>query len=82
MNTIKGNFDVLIKQRNTQESSRLFDCDKIEFNGNHIYIYKKDKLIFKIWLKEDKWRNYKNINEAMNDVGIKIYKFPKNEKKN
>jgi hypothetical protein len=74
-NKITGRFDVLINQRNTEESSRLFDCDKMELAGNHIMIYKKNNLVFKVWLKYDKWESYENLEEAMMDVGIRIYKF-------
>ena len=74
MEVIKGKFDVLIEQKNTEERSRLFNCDKIELSGNEILIYRRKELIYKVWLKYDKWENYKSLKEAMEDVGISIIK--------
>ena len=71
MKKMEGNFDVydvLIKQKNTQEPSRLFNCTKVELVGNEIMVYKKKELVFKVWLKKD----YKDIEEALKDVGIEI----------
>ena len=55
------------------EQPPLLRANKVEFSGNEIYFYLGKELIFKVWLKEDKWKNYKDINEALEDVGIKIY---------
>ena len=79
---MQGDFDILIKHKNTEEASRLFDCDKIEYIhdrkrdlfDHHLMFYKKRKLIFKVWLKYNKWENYKSLKEAMEDVGISIIK--------
>ena len=66
-NTIRGKqINVWIKHRNTTERS-LLTCDKIEYYENHLMFYLKNNLIFKIWLKKDK---YKNIQEAIKDVDI------------
>lgn len=75
MKTLTGRFDVLIKQQNTEQRSRLFDCTLIEFAGNHIMIYRRQKLVFKVWLKYNKWESYKTLKEAMDDVGIDVYEF-------
>ena len=75
MEKIKRKFDVLIEQNKTEEGSRLFNCDKIELIGNEIFIYKGKELIYKIWLKSDKWESYKDVKEAMKDVGISIIRF-------
>ena len=74
VNEIQGNFDVLIEQKNTAEPSRLFDCEKIELFENNVMIYKRGRQVFKVWLKKDK---YFDLNEAMKDTGIKLYKFDK-----
>ena len=55
------------------EQPHLLRANKVELSGNEIYFYLGKELIFKVWLKEDKWKNYKDINEALEDVGIKIY---------
>jgi hypothetical protein len=60
--------NVWIKHRNTTERS-LLSCDKIEYYDNHLMFYLKEDLIFKIWLKKDK---YKDINEAIKDVDILV----------
>jgi len=75
MNTIKGNFDVLIEQKNTDSASRLFNCNSIKLDGNEIFIYRGKDLLYKVWLKMDKWEHYKSVEEAMKDVGISIIKF-------
>jgi len=71
---------------NTDQPSYLF-CDKIEYLHNrgfhkefgktfdhHLMFYrKKDRLIFKVWLKNDtKDKEYKNIREALKSVGLEI----------
>ena len=76
---INGNFDVLIETKNTTESSRLFSCTKIKYYFNHIMIFNKKDLIFKVWLRRDK---YDGLKEAMQDVGMRLYIFDfKNGKK-
>ena len=73
--------NVLIRHKNTEERSRIF-CDWIEYvhsKGNfmgkpifdhHLMFWSKGELVFKVWLKQDK--RYKNINEALEDVGIEV----------
>ncbi|MCX6706713.1 MAG: hypothetical protein NT001_01070 [Candidatus Woesearchaeota archaeon] len=80
-NTIKRKRG-FIGHKNTEEQSRIF-CDRIEyvhdrgkFMGkpvfdHHLMFWNKGKLIFKVWLKHNK--EYKNINEALKDVGIEVY---------
>jgi hypothetical protein len=84
MEVKKGKFDVLIEHKNIEEPSRLFDCDRIEYLSHkvgehfdhHLMFFRGNKLIYKVWLRnkpEDK--PYKNIEEAMKDVGISLYEF-------
>ncbi len=82
MNSIKGNFDVLIKHKNTEEASRIFNCNRIEYIADkkgehfdhHLMFYKGKDLIFKVWLRnQSKDKPYNDIKEAMDDVGIEIY---------
>ncbi|MBA7491769.1 hypothetical protein ES702_02317 [subsurface metagenome] len=54
------------------EEPFLVRANKIELSGNHLLFYLDKELIFKVWLKLDKWENYKDINEALKDVGIEI----------
>ena len=71
-NKIIGRFDVLIRQKSIAELSRLFDCNQIELINNHIMIYKKGRLIFKVWLdKED----YKDLKKVMKKIGMSICRF-------
>ena len=57
----------LIKHKNTEQNS-LIVADKVEYINNHLMFYRKNNLVFKVWLKKD----YKNIKEALRDVGIKV----------
>lgn len=84
MKSLKGQFDILIKHQNTGEASRLFDCDRIgymadkegEYFDHHLMFYRGKKLIFKVWLRnEPEDKPYKNIKEAMKDVGIAVHSF-------
>ena len=79
---ITGNMHVLVEQKNTNENSVIF-CDRIEyihdkhnnFFDHHLMFYKKDKLIFKVWLKNDENDlEYENMTKAMSDVGMSILK--------
>ena len=80
-NIITGTFDLFIRHKNIEQFSRVFNCNKIEFIDNHLMVYKNNELIFKVWLKLYKFKKYKNLKEAMKDVGIDIYLFSyKNEK--
>jgi len=72
MKKLENKFDVLIEQKNTAEPSRLFGCDKIEVVDNHIFIYQKTKLIYKVWLKRN---DYKELEEATKDAGMTLYRF-------
>ncbi|MBU0466655.1 MAG: hypothetical protein KJ718_02735 [Nanoarchaeota archaeon] len=54
------------------EQPYLLRATKVELMGNELYFCLKKELIFKIWLKEEKWRSYKNINEALKDVDIEV----------
>jgi len=54
------------------EQPHLIRADKIEFINNHLMFYLGKILIFKVWLKEEKWRKYKNIKQVLKDVGIRI----------
>lgn len=56
------------------EQPYLLRANLIEFRGNEIYFYLGKELIFKVWLKEAKWRNYKDINEALKNVDIEVIK--------
>lgn len=56
------------------EESHLLRADMVELINNHLMFYLKKVLIFKVWLKEKKWKKYKSLKEAMGDVGIKLYK--------
>ncbi len=74
------NKDGLLKHKGISEDSRIF-CDKIEYIYNkeefqgkdvldhHLMFYLKGQLVFKVWLKNKK---YKEINEALKDVGISV----------
>ncbi|HLC31700.1 MAG TPA: hypothetical protein VJK51_03455 [Candidatus Nanoarchaeia archaeon] len=88
MNIINGRFDVLIQQINVEEPSRLFNCNKIEyihdrdgdFFDHHLMFYRKEgkkyQLLFKVWLRNSpKDKKYKDIKEAMKDVGISLYRY-------
>lgn len=77
----KGGLNVLIEQKNTECKSQIF-CNKVEymqdrgkFRGkpifdHHLMFWDKKKLVFKIWLKQNK--EYKGIKEALKDVGVMI----------
>jgi hypothetical protein len=54
-----------IKHKNTEQSSIIF-CDRVDYHLNHLFFYNKDNPVFKVWLKKD----YKNIQQALKDVGI------------
>ncbi|MBS3099290.1 hypothetical protein J4462_03700 [Candidatus Pacearchaeota archaeon] len=86
---IEGEFDVLIKQKNTEEKSRLFNCDKIEylhskqgdFFDHHIMIYRGKKLIFKVWLPNSaKDKEFKSLKEALESVDIELIDFGRRER--
>ena len=81
---IEGNFDVLIKHKGVEESSRLFGCNKIEylhdrlkdFFDHHIMIYRDKKLFFKVWLpNSSKDKEFKDVKEALDSVGMKVIDF-------
>ena len=44
-------------------------ADKVELVNNHLMFRLKKELIFKVWLKKD----YKDVKEALKDVGIQPY---------
>ena len=60
-------FSAQIKHKNTTQHS-LISCDMVEYHFNHLFFYNKEQLAFKVWLKKD----YKNIKEALKDVGITV----------
>jgi hypothetical protein len=55
------------------EQPHLVRADKIELMNNHLMFYLGKELVFKVWLKEDRWEKYKNIKQAIKDVDIKIF---------
>lgn len=59
------------------EEPFLVMANKVEFVGNHLMFYLKKELVFKIWLKLDEYKKYKNINEALKDVKINIIEHEK-----
>lgn len=77
----KNGINILLKHNKDIEPSRIF-CDRIEymhdkqkFEGksvldHHLMFYLGKKLVFKVWLKQN--REYKNIEEALKDVGILV----------
>ena len=65
----KGIHPVWIKGKNVEQDN-LIVSDKVEYYANHLMFYLKNELVFKVWLKKD----YKNINEALKDVGIEVSK--------
>ena len=84
MKSLKGEFDILIKHKNTEEASRLFNCDRIEYIAHkkgdhfdhHLMFCRGKELIFKVWLRNEPHDiPYKNIKEAMKDVGIDVHSF-------
>lgn len=78
----KAGLNVLINHKNIEMKSKIF-CDRIEylhnkikFGGkpaldNHLMFWLGKELVFKVWLKQNK--EYKNINEALKDVGIQAF---------
>lgn len=42
---------------------------------NEIFIYKGKELIYKIWLKMDKLKEYRDVKETMKDVGMRLIKW-------
>ncbi len=81
---LKGWFDVFVQHKNTESSSRMFGCDKVDYIADkeeghfdhHLMFYRDGKLIFKVWLKNgEKDKPYKSVEEAMKDVGMSIYRF-------
>ena len=85
---LEGKFDVLISQKNTEQSSRLFNCTRIEYlhdrNENyfdhHLMFYNGKKLIFKVWLKNSqKDKEFKNVKEALESVGMKVINLERDE---
>ncbi|PIN86699.1 hypothetical protein COV19_03420 [Candidatus Woesearchaeota archaeon CG10_big_fil_rev_8_21_14_0_10_44_13] len=74
--------NALIRHKNIGERSRIF-CDWIEYMhdrrkfmgkpvfDHHLMFWSKGELVFKVWLKQN--REYKNINEALKDVGIEVF---------
>ena len=48
------------------EEPHLLRADKVELVNNHLMFYLKKELVFKVWLKKD----YKDVKEALKDVGI------------
>lgn len=74
----EGDLQVVVKQKNTKQQSRLF-CDKIEYlyrkgkrSGkpsldHHLFFYMKGELTYKVWLKK---KSYRSIDRAMEDVGF------------
>ena len=68
----KKDFIILrITQKNTEQPSFLF-CDKIEFYANHLMIYRKGNLIFKVWLDDKKRLKLKTVKQAIESVGMEI----------
>ncbi|MDP2672985.1 MAG: hypothetical protein Q8O84_04185 [Nanoarchaeota archaeon] len=64
------------------EESHLLRADRIEYLhdkegecfDHHLFFYLKKELVFKVWLKnKPKDKEYKNIDEALKDVGIEVY---------
>lgn len=74
---------VFVEQKNTGERSMIF-CDTVEYMhdrgtfmghptfDHHLMFWLGKKLVFKVWLRQD--REYKNINEALEDVGMAVFK--------
>ena len=50
------------------EEPHLLRADKVELVENHLMFYLKKELVFKVWLKKD----YKDVKEALKDVGISL----------
>ena len=83
---LEGKFDILISQKNTEQTNRLFNCTRIEYwhdrdfhkkfgktFDHHLMFYNGKKLIFKVWLKNSqKDKEFKNVKEALESVGMKI----------
>lgn len=54
------------------EEPFLLRATKMEFVGNHLMFYLKKELIFKVWIKSDKYEKYKDIDEAMKEAELKF----------
>ena len=76
----KEGLGVLVEQKGANEKSQIF-CDKIEYIHNkdgpifdhHLMFWNNGKLVFKIWLpNEEKDREFKDIYEALKNVGISV----------
>ena len=50
------------------EEPHLLRADKVELVENHLMFYLKKELVFKVWLK----KGYKDVKEALKDVGISL----------
>ena len=62
-------YPVWIKGENTEQDN-LIVADEVELINDHLMFYWKKQLVFKVWLKKD----YKNIKEALKDVGVRYCK--------
>lgn len=77
----KQGLDVYVEQKNTTEKSRIF-CDKIEYIhdwqrfmgkrvlNHHLMFWSGKELVFRVYLRTNK--PYKDIYEALEDVGITV----------
>lgn len=62
---LKDIYPVWIEGKNTEQDN-LIVADEVEYINNHLMFYWKGGLVFKVWLKKD----YKDIKEALKDVGV------------
>ena len=53
------------------EEPHLLIATEVELVENHLMFRFKKELIFKVWLKKD----YKDVKEAMKDVGIRLFEY-------
>lgn len=70
----KGELAVFIDTPNCTQPTRLFCCNRVQLEGNHLFFYSNEALLMKVWLKgiDESGINFVRIDDALKSVGIMV----------
>jgi hypothetical protein len=73
----KGELAVFINTPNCTQPTRLFCCNKVTLEANHLFFYSGEALIMKVWLAgiDKSGVNFVRIDDALKSVGIMVNDF-------
>jgi hypothetical protein len=70
----KNELMVFIDTPNCTQPTRLFCCNKVKLESNHLFFYSGEALIMKVWLTgiDKSGVNFIRIDDALRSVGILV----------